>query len=181
MGKRQEIIIIAAVAENGVIGKDNKMPWNIKGNLAHFKEMTMGYPCIMGRKTWDSLPKKPLPGRLNIIISRTLNKEDNPSFSLASLASANRGFDASWREVIVFQSLSSAVESCSNYEKVFIIGGESIYNQAMAIATKIDLTLIPGNYEGDTYFPEIDDNWIKTETVKYDGFSIVTYIRKEQI
>jgi len=165
MEKRQEIILIAAVAENGVIGKDNKMPWTIKGNLAHFKEMTMGYPCIMGRKTWESLPIKPLPGRVNLIVSKTLNKEERPS---------------SWREIKVFSSFSSAVEFCSNYEKIFIIGGESIYKQAMPIATKIDLTIIPGDYEGDTYFPEIDDNWIKIETVKYDEFSIVTYTRKEE-
>src|SRR5215510_7772356 len=71
-----EIIIIAAMAENRVIGRDNAMPWTIKGNLAHFKEMTMGWPCIMGRKTWESLPKKPLPGRLNIVVSKTMSSEE---------------------------------------------------------------------------------------------------------
>jgi len=161
---KQEIIIIAAMAENRVIGKNNAMPWTIKGNLAHFKETTMGFPCIMGRKTWDSLPKKPLPGRLNIIISNTMNTKDNPSSC-----------------IMVFQSLSSAVEYCSNYEKIFIIGGESIYKQAMPLANKIDLTLIPGQYDGDTYFPEINDTWIETETVRHDEFSIITYIKKEQI
>jgi hypothetical protein len=75
--KMREIIIIAAMSENQVIGKDNAMPWSIKGNLAHFKEMTMGWPCIMGRKTWESLPKKPLQGRLNIIISRTMTVMDS--------------------------------------------------------------------------------------------------------
>ena len=156
--------MIAAVAENGVIGKHNKMPWDIKGNLAHFKEVTMGYPCIMGRKTWESLPVKPLPGRLNVIVSKTLNKEGRPP--------------SSWQEIKILHSLSSAIDSCSNYEKIFIIGGESIYAQAMPIATKIDLTLIPGNYEGDTFFPKIDDSWEKTETVNYEKFSIVTYIKK---
>ena len=163
----QEIILIAAVAENGVIGKNNKMPWTIKGNLAHFKEMTMGHPCIMGRKTWESLPKKPLPGRLNIVISRTVNDTDIKDTSSVS-------------QCLRVNSFGSAVEKCKDYGKIFIIGGESIYKQALPIATKIDLTLIPGDYEGDTYFPEIDDNWIKAETVKYDEFSIVTYIRKEE-
>jgi len=163
----QEIILIAAVAGNGVIGKDNKMPWTIKGNLAHFKEMTMGHPCIMGRKTWESLPIKPLPGRLNIIISKTVNDADIKDISSVS-------------QRLHVNSFGSAVEKCKDYEKIFIIGGESIYKQAMPIATKIDLTLIPGDYEGDTYFPEIDDNWIKTETVKHDEFSIVTYTRKEE-
>jgi len=168
----QEIILIAAVAGNGVIGKDNKMPWNIKGNLTHFKKMTMGFPCIMGRKTWDSLPKKPLPGRLNIVISRTVNDAD-----IKDSSSVSRTEDSKCLRV---NSFGSAVEKCKDYEKIFIIGGESIYKQAMPIATKIDLTLIPGDYEGDTYFPEIDDNWIKTETVKHDEFSIVTYTRKEE-
>jgi len=170
----KEIIIIAAVAENGVIGKDNAMPWNIRGNLAHFKEVTMGFPCVMGRKTWESLPKKPLPGRLNVIISKTMDQEE---FTQRHGGTEKReeGFD-----IKICQSIESAVELSSNYEKIFIIGGESIYKQAMEIATKIDLTLIPGNYDGDTYFPEINDTWIKTETVKYDEFSIITYIKKEQ-
>jgi len=155
-----EIILIAAMAENRVIGRDNAMPWSIKGNLAHFKEMTMGFPCIMGRKTWDSLPKKPLPGRLNIIISKSVNENS--------------------QNIKTFLSLSSAVESCSNYNKIFICGGESIYAQAMPFADKIDLTLIPGQYDGDTYFPEIDDSWKKTDSVKFDEFSIVTYIKKEK-
>ena len=153
--------MIAAMAENRVIGRNNAMPWSVKGNLAHFKKMTMGFPCIMGRKTWESLPKKPLPGRLNIIISNSINENS--------------------QDVKTFPSLSSAIELCSDYEKIFICGGESVYNQAMPLANKIDLTLIPGQYDGDTYFPEIDDTWKKTETVKHDDFSIITYIKKERV
>jgi len=153
--------LIAAMAENRVIGRNNAMPWSVKGNLAHFKKMTMGFPCIMGRKTWESLPKKPLPGRLNIIISNSINENS--------------------QDVKTFPSLSSAIELCSDYEKIFICGGESVYNQAMPLANKIDLTLIPGQYDGDTYFPEIDDTWKKTETVKHDDFSIITYIKKERV
>jgi len=147
------------MAKNRVIGKDNSMPWSIKGNLAHFKEMTMGWPCIMGRKTWESLPKKPLPGRLNIIISKTMDSND--------LSQKNR----------IFSSLPSAIEHCADYEKIFICGGESIYRQAMPFANKIDLTLIHGQYDGDTFFPEIDDNWIKTNTVNFDEYSIISYIK----
>ena len=163
------------MAENRVIGRDNAMPWSVKGNLAHFKEMTMGFPCIMGRKTWESLPKKPLPGRLNIIISKTVKQEE--------FTRRHGGTDKKEEglDVKVCRSIESAVESCFNYNKIFIIGGESIYSQAMPIATKIDLTLIPGQYEGDTYFPEIDDSWKITETVKHDEFSIITYIKKEQL
>jgi len=161
--KQQEIIIIAAMSENRVIGKDNTLPWSIKGNLAHFKEKTMGWPCIMGRKTWESLPVKPLPGRLNIIISKTFTQ--------------NHG---DFKEVKVFDSLPSAIEFCAEYEKIFIIGGESIYRQALPLANKIDLTLIPGLYDGDTFFPEIDYGiWKETNTVDFDNYSIITYQRAE--
>ena len=157
----QEIIIIAAMAENRVIGKDNALPWSVKGNLTHFKETTMGWPCIMGRKTWESLPKKPLPGRINIIISKTC-KIEPPGLI----------------DTMVFPSLPIAIEQCSNYEKIFICGGESIYTQALPLANKIDLTFIPGQYDGDTFFPEIDFTcWTMDNTVSYEEFSIITYIR----
>ncbi|MDR2543535.1 MAG: dihydrofolate reductase [Treponema sp.] len=155
----QEIIIIAAMAENRIIGNNNSLPWSVKGNLAHFKNKTMGWPCIMGRKTWESLPVKPLPGRLNIIVSNTLEEisDDN---------------------ILVFSSLSSAVEYCASHKKVFICGGESIYRQALPLANKIDLTLIPGFYDGDAYFPKIDSiNWEKTDVIDMEKFSIITYIK----
>jgi len=174
----QEIILIAAMAENSVIGKDNAMPWTIKGNLARFKEMTMGWPCIMGRKTWDSLPVKPLPGRLNIVISK--NKNLTTEFHEENSAFGQKTPCPSVSSVVIFESLSSAIESCSKYEKIFICGGESIYTQAMPLANKIVLTLIPGNYDGDTYFPKIDDSWKKIDTENYENFSIITYV-KEQI
>jgi len=158
----QEIIIIVAMANNRVIGKDNAMPWSIKGNLAHFKEMTMGWPCIMGRKTWESLPKKPLPGRLNIIISKTLTDSSVPK-----------------QDVKIFPSLFAAMEYCASYEKIFICGGESIYRQALPLANKIDLTLIPGQYDGDTFFPEIDAAcWEPVKTVNFEEFSVITYAKK---
>ncbi|MDR0465677.1 MAG: dihydrofolate reductase, partial [Treponema sp.] len=117
----REIIIIAAMAENRVIGRDNAMPWSIKGDLAHFKEMTMGWPCVMGRKTWDYQQKKPLPGRLNVIISKTITGDTREN-------------------VKICESVSDAIECCAGYEKIFICGGESIYRQALPLANKIDLT-----------------------------------------
>ena len=169
--------MIAAMSENRVIGKDNTLPWSIKGNLAHFKKTTMGCPCIMGRKTWESLPKKPLPGRLNIIISKTLTEDLKSSSSSPPIPSAS---SASLRLCErIFPSLSSAIEFCAGYEKIFICGGESIYSQALPLANKIDLTLIHGNYDGDTFFPEIDDSWKKTNTVTLEEFSIITYNREK--
>lgn len=177
----QDIILIAAMAENRVIGRNNAMPWSIRGNLAHFKEMTMGWPCIMGRKTWESLPKKPLPGRLNIIISKTM--QDLPGWPDGIVTDSTNILietqqKKSFSNTKVCKSLQESIEYCSDYEKIFICGGESIYNQAMPFANKIDLTLIRGQYEGDTFFPELDDSWVKTGTVNFDDFSIITYNKK---
>jgi len=190
----QEIIIIAAMAENRVIGKDNAMPWSIKGNLAHFREMTMGWPCIMGRKTWESLPKKPLPGRLNIIISKTMTDSSVPKIELCPQKRALSPMESSVpqnelcpqktssvpkdsvQNIEIFPSLPSAIEYCAGYEKIFICGGETIYRQALPLANKIDLTLIRGQYEGDAFFPEIDTAiWKEINTVNFDTFSLITY------
>jgi len=153
-----EIIIIAAMAENRVIGKDNALPWSLKEDLARFKELTTGCPCIMGRKTWESLPKKPLPGRLNVVISR----------SAANAPGA-----------VVVSSLQDAVQHCAGHEKIFICGGASVYREAFSLADKIELTVIHRRYEGDAFFPEIDGaQWKKTAAVDFDGFSFISYSRK---
>jgi len=177
-----EIILIAAMAENRVIGKNNTLPWSVKGNLAHFKKITMGYPCIMGRKTWESLPKKPLPGRLNIVISKTMNETLSlPEEIITDSTNILLTKDDPNRKIKICTSLQDAIDFCLNYEKVFICGGESIYKQAMPLAAKIDLTLIKGNYDGDTFFPQIDDSWTKTETEEFEEYSIITYMKKEKL
>jgi dihydrofolate reductase len=166
-----EIIIIAAMAENRVIGRDNAMPWSLKEDMARFRELTKGWPCIMGRKTWESLPKKPLPGRLNIIISKTITADSSVTNDSA-------------QDVKIFPSLSAAIEYCTGYEKVFICGGETIYRQALDMADKIELTLIHRQYEGDAFFPEIDTAcWNVAGTVNFDTFSFITYTKnkKEQM
>jgi len=160
-----ETIIITAMAENRVIGKDNKLPWAStadmagfrKADLGRFKELTLGSPCIMGRKTWESLPKRPLQGRPNIVISR----------SLAETPGAT-----------VFPSLKEAIRHCGEHEKVFICGGALIYLEALDIADRIELTQIHRQFEGDVFFPEIDPTlWEKTRTVDLDGFSFIGYSR----
>ena len=154
-----DIIIIVAVAENRVIGSNNALPWSLKEDMAHFRELTRGSPCIMGRKTWESLPKRPLPGRLNVVISRTLPADAAPGATVVA-------------------SLEEAIRYCADYEKVFICGGAAIYNEAMAIANKIELTVIHRQYEGDAYFPEIDPaQWGKTSEENFDGFSFISYSR----
>jgi dihydrofolate reductase len=156
-----DIIIIAAMAENNVIGKDNALPWSLKADMVHFRELTMGCPCIMGRKTWESLPKRPLPGRLNIVISRSMSAEAVPG-------------------AVVFSSLEAAVRHCAGHEKIFICGGAAIYREAFAAANKMELTLIRRHYEGDAFFPEIDPAlWKKTGSVDFDDYSFISYSKIE--
>jgi len=151
-----EIIIIAAMAENRVIGKDNTLPWSLKEDMIHFRKLTEGRPCIMGRKTWESLPKRPLPGRPNIVVSH----------------SACHLFEGA----AVFTSLGEAVRHCAGYKKIFICGGASVYQEAMNIAHKIELTFINKHYEGDVFFPEIDPCvWIVTGRKDFDGYSFISY------
>ena len=158
-----EIIIIAAMAENRVIGKNNSLPWSLKADLAHFKELTLGWPCIMGRKTWESLPKRPLPGRSNIVVSRTLSPDVATSDDVAP-------------ELTVFPSLQAAIQYCTKHEKIFICGGATLYREALPLAHKIELTVIRQPYEGDVFFPEIDPaQWIKTNAQDFDEFSFISY------
>ncbi|MEM5793207.1 MAG: dihydrofolate reductase [Candidatus Aenigmatarchaeota archaeon] len=153
-----EIIIIAAVARNGVIGKDGKLPWHIPEDLEHFKRLTEGYPCIMGINTYHSLPIKPLPGRENIVLTSK---------------------DIKIPGATVKHSLEEALEYCKDREKVFICGGGSVYRQAMELADTIELTLIDKDYEGDTYFPEIDKKkWKLVNRIDRNGFSFLTYSKK---
>ena len=154
-----ELIIIAAMSENRVIGRDNALPWSLKADMERFKKLTLGWPCVMGRKTWESLPKRPLPGRPNIVISQSL-------------------LPASAPEAAVFPSLQEAVQHCAGYEKVFICGGASIYAEALGLANKIELTVIHRQYEGDVFFPEIDNSgWQITNTEDFDTFSFISYSR----
>ena len=161
-----EIIIIAAVAKNRVIGKDNTLIWNIPEDMAHFKTLTAGQTVVMGRKTWESLPPRfrPLPGRRNIVISRQAD------------------YAAPGAEVT--DALDQALKLASTAESIFIIGGEQIYSQAMAVADRLEITEVDLEPEGDARFPEIDAaDWHVAQkntpsSQSGTGFSFVTYRRK---
>ncbi len=156
-----KIIIIAAVSENNVIGKDGKIPWHIKEDLQHFKILTLNHPVIMGRKTYESLPVKPLKDRVNIVLTK--QKEFSPP------------------DVVVKNSLEEAIEYCKNYDKVFIIGGQSLFDEGLKIADTLELTRIHGNYEGDTFFPKINFNeWILKNREEGEGYSFLTYVRNKR-
>jgi dihydrofolate reductase len=158
------ISLIAAVANNNVIGKDNQLIWHLPADLKHFKRITMGHVVVMGRKTYESM-MKPLPGRVNVIITR------NENYHVEG--------------VIIATSLNAALKDM-NVEEVFIIGGGEIFKQGMALANKIYLTQIHADFEGDTFFPEINPHeWIiiqeekhlKDEKNHYD-YTYITYQRK---
>ena len=156
-----EIVIIAAVARNRVIGRDNQLIWNIPEDMAHFKALTAGHTVIMGRKTWESLPARfrPLPGRRNIVITR---QPDYPAPGAE-----------------VADSLENALKLASTATTAFIIGGEQIYTQAMAVADRLEITEVELEPEGDAWFPEIAAvDWEKTAKTDSTGFSFVTYCRK---
>ncbi len=159
------IHIIAAVAENNIIGKDNAIPWNIPVDLAHFKALTMGNTMIMGRKTFESIGRI-LPGRETIVVSNTVDVIDG---------------------AIVAHSLQEALQLASNTE-IFIIGGARLYEEALSVADMLHITRVHLNPEGDTVFPTV--NWAEYEVVAhraYDGSAdhvpdctFLTYRKKQQ-
>lgn len=134
-----KLSLIVALATNRAIGLNNQMPWHLSADLKKFKQITMGAPILMGRKTYESIGK-PLPGRTNIIISR------NPSYHQEGCA--------------VFNDIDSALASCQQYDEVFIIGGATFYQSMLAKADTLYLTQINKAFDADTFFPEIDkEQW----------------------
>lgn len=129
------IYLVAAVAANGIIGRDGKLPWQLPEDLKHFKRVTMGHPMIMGRKTWESL-KGPLPGRENIVITRQAGY-DAPGAAVAS-------------------SLDAALALCAGESVVCVIGGEKVFEEALPLASSLIMTEIKQDFAGDARFPDYD-------------------------
>jgi dihydrofolate reductase len=142
------ISIIVAVSEDLGIGKDNELLWHISEDLRRFKRLTSGNTVIMGKKTWESLPRRPLPGRKNIVLT------DDPNESIENSVTA--------------YSIDDAMSKCSVGEEVFIIGGGSIYRQFMPIADRLYITHVHKKAPADIYFPEIDLSiWEVTEKEEF--------------
>jgi dihydrofolate reductase len=156
-------IIIAAVSRNNVIGRDGKIPWHSKEEFKHFKSTTIGFPIIMGRKTFESIGK-PLPGRLSIIITR------------------QRDYAAEFQNVLTFHSLPDSIDYCEKkgYEKVFIIGGFQIYQEAVDLADEMIISEMMFEVEGDTYFPEFKtEKWDLFLSSNHEEFEVNYYRRKK--
>ncbi|MDP0560991.1 MAG: dihydrofolate reductase [Candidatus Endonucleobacter sp. (ex Gigantidas childressi)] len=143
-----KVAMIAAVAENNTIGMNNKMPWHLPGDLKYFKAVTMGKPIIMGRKTFESLGR-PLPGRVNIVISR------DESYWHAGIHVVHGLSDA--------LSLAVDIATTDGVDELIVIGGAEIYRQALPQAERLYLTRVYHSFEGDTFFPDFNDSqWQET-------------------
>ena len=156
--------LIAAVARNRAIGKDNQLLWHLPEDMRHFRETTRGKTVIMGRRTWESLPERfrPLPGRLNIVVSR------NPGYQAAGATRAG--------------SLQEAIEKAGVGDEAFIIGGAELYRQALPLAETLYLTEIAADFDGDTFFPEVaPEHWqeiSRSQSARHDGLSYAFVVYK---
>ncbi len=163
-----ELVLIAAVAEeNRVIGKDHDLPWHLPDDLKRFKRLTTGHPLLMGRRTFESVVHQfggPLPDRRMVVLTTQGTFDDYP-------------------DVETYDSIDAAMDALSDEDVVFIGGGEAIYRQFLPKADRLELTLVDGTYEGDTYFPPfehlIGDVFEETAVDERDGFRFVTYERVE--
>jgi dihydrofolate reductase len=158
LSERMDIIIIAAMAANRVIGRDNSLPWSLPEDLYHFKETTLGHALIMGRKTYESLGH-PLPGRMNVVISRNKNLQI-PGCLVAS-------------------ELKQALALCKNHEKIFIIGGGQIFRLGLSVANTLILTVLDREVSGNVTFPDFSEKGF-TEISRErhnvsEPFSVITY------
>ncbi len=163
---KKQISIIVAIAQNNAIGKNNDLLWHLSGDLKRFKELTSGHTIVMGKRTFESLPIRPLPNRKSIVIT------DIPGEVIPGCVMA--------------YSIDDAISKCDESDENFIIGGGSVYNQFMPIADKLYLTLVHKDFDADTFYPPINyDEWQSIEKQEniYDeksglSYSYIIYKRK---
>lgn len=157
------VYLVAAVAANGIIGANGKLPWHLPEDLQHFKRLTLGHPVIMGRKTWESL-KGPLPGRENIVVTR------------------RAGYEASGAAVA--SSLDAALALCADEKVAFVIGGTQLFRESLPVAAGLVMTEIQQDFPGDARFPDYDrSRWRETQREAHaaaDGtrFDFVMYEKR---
>lgn len=150
MASKRRISLIAAVSENGVIGRDNQLPWRLSDDFRHFKRTTTGHCLIMGRKTFESIGLKALKGRRNVIVT------------------TRDSLDAEG-EIVLAGSLEEAIDRCGECDEIFIGGGEGIFNESVPVADRLVLTRVHANVEGDTRFPEIDfSEWTLVSSERHE-------------
>lgn len=162
-GKERRLAIIAAVARNGVIGVDNRLPWHLPEDLKHFKRLTLGHHLIMGRRTYESIGR-PLPGRVTIILTR------DPDYRAEGCLTAG--------------SIEAALKACGDDPEVFVVGGAELYAQLLPLVGRLYLTEIDADFAGDAFFPTFDRmQWLEVARephVSATGlaYAFVTYRRR---
>jgi dihydrofolate reductase len=156
VARSPHVAVVVARARNGVIGKDGALPWRLKSDMALFKASTLGKPVVMGRKTWDSLPRKPLPGRLNIVLTR------------------DKGFEAVG--AVACESFEEALEIAreqareDDVEEVCVIGGAALIALALQRAKRIYLTEVDADPDGDVHMPKLDESqWTETRRERFEA------------
>jgi dihydrofolate reductase len=160
------IALVAAADENNGIGKNNQLPWHLPADLKHFKNLTIGHPVIMGRKTFDSVGK-PLPGRRNIVVTH-----QNLHIEGCEIA----------------HSIEEAIEKCQKEEQIAIVGGGKIFEQSMDKANIIHFTRIHHSFDADAFFPDINpDKWIESEKEYYEpdeknrfAYTFITFLKRPE-
>jgi len=168
---KPSLVLVVAVAENGVIGRDGGLPWRLKSDMQHFRRTTMGKPVVMGRKTYASLSRKPLPGRTNIVVSR------DPSFVAPGVLVAPNV------EFALTAARGDALRRSA--DAIMVIGGADIFLQTMDVADRLEITCVHARPDGDARLPPINlDVWREVARKQYDpgpeddaGFTISTYER----
>ncbi|MCW5648922.1 MAG: dihydrofolate reductase [Ramlibacter sp.] len=152
-----KINLIWAQARHRVIGKDNAIPWRLPEDMVRFKALTMGCPVIMGRKTWDSLPLRfrPLPGRRNLVITRSPDWSQNGAEPMPSL--------------------DAALQICEQNPDVWVIGGAEVYAQALPLAHRVALTDIDADFEGDAYAPALQAHWQEVSRARHTSSNGLVY------
>lgn len=161
-----KVSLVAAIARNGVIGRDGAMPWRLPEDMRRFREITIGHPVVMGRRTWDALPDRfrPLPGRRNVVVTQ------NPEWAADGADRAG--------------SLGEALDLVAGEPVVYVIGGGQIYEEALPLTDELLLTEIDADVEGDTFFPDWNrDDWDEVSREAHvsatgTSFSFVTYARR---
>ncbi len=153
-----EIVLVVAAARNGVIGDKGTIPWRLPEDLKRFKALTLGHTVVMGRKTWDSLPRKPLPGRTNVVVTRDLSWAAEGAVRAATLEAALQGSDT-----------------------IFVIGGGEIYAAALPLANRVELTEVDSDFPGDAHFVFDRTGWREIARDRHEadglGYSYVTLVR----
>ncbi len=166
--RKPEVILIAAIAQrNRVIGKNGELPWHISEDLKRFKRLTLGHPVLMGRKTFESIVARlggPLPKRRNMVLT-----------SLPEIPG---------QSVEVYPALQPAITAAADEAQIAIIGGESVYREALPLADRLELTIVQGDYDGDAFFPEyehlIGQLFHRSASEAHSGFTFETFVRIEK-